>query len=147
MYLSFLVSDCYNDTGRTKKAAENHVSMLNFYPNVISLFLFVITGYLCDKLKIWKILLFVNFFCIIFQVLLIYDMFHNKCEIGFLFDFSFIAIESVYACGYMASIALLIKLVNKRTRGSILALNGFVGSVFMSINNGISGYLYSNVSR
>jgi hypothetical protein len=120
-YGSLTILKCYGDD--RKDEAENHISFLYLYSNVIAPFIFLLMGYSSDRIKIWKLLSLVNLFCGGSQILMIYNLYHNDCNIGYLFDACFIMVMSTYACNYMASCALIIKIVNKRTRGTMLALN------------------------
>ena len=121
--------------------------MLGLYPNVVSPFLFVITGYLCDRFKVWKIISFIMCFVMIFEVLLVYDLYHNQCKLGFLFDFSFLITYTCYSCGWLASVTLLMKLVSEKTRGTMLGLNGMLGSIINASFAPLAGYLYDHESK
>jgi len=141
-----IISDCYDKEGKLPKEAEDHVSMLGLYPNIVSPFLFILTGYLCDKFKVWKIIATIMCFVLIFEVLLVYDIYSSGCKLGTLFDFSFLITYTCYSCGWLASVTLLMKMVSDQTRGTMLGLNGMLGSVINASFSPLAGYLYDNVS-
>ena len=95
----------------------------------------------------YKLLSGVNVLMLISQVLLLYNITNEPCEFGRIFDASFIMIMGLQACLFMGNSTLIMKLVNKKTRGSMLTLNQMTGSVFISIMQITCGYLYESKSR
>lgn len=81
--------------------------------------------------------------------MLIYDLNVNAdtCNLSVLFDIGYICLIGCEGCIYLTATTLLAKLVNKRTRGTMFAFRGWVGSIFTLIYNGSSGYLYDHVSK
>ena len=98
-------------------------------------------------MKIWKLLTAINIIVLGFNGLLLYNLYQDECQIVFLFDLCFTVDYSFYTCSYIACYALINKLVNKRTRGTMMALNSLAGSIVIAIFNELAGYLYDQFSK
>ena len=67
----YLINDVYDKGGLSNKQAENHISALLLYGNIMNLVMVVFVGYLSDAMKLWKVLSIVNFFMCIAMAIMI----------------------------------------------------------------------------
>jgi hypothetical protein len=88
-----LVEDCYNEEKKDPKQAEadaeNHLSFLNFWGNLISLFAFFICGGLADKVKIYKLLVVSNVLVIGILLVFLLNLQTDQCKINSVFDYTY----------------------------------------------------------
>jgi len=55
----------------------------------------------------------------------------NQSKVNIYFDVGFITVFGIYICSFMCSGTAISKLCDPNVRGTMFALNGFVGSLFV----------------
>jgi len=151
-YGTLLISDSYAARGLPESEATNqardHLSILFLIANLITMVSCILLGYLSDRVKIYKLMMIVNFFVVLFMVLLVYDVAKNPLEdLGLVFDIGFTLALGTHVCTFMLCITSMAKLCSANTRGSMFALNGLAGSTGILILQAVGGHLYDRVSK
>ena len=55
----------------------------------------------------------------------------NQNKVNIYFDFGFVTVLGIHICSFMCSVTAISKLCDPNVRGTMFALNGFVGSLFI----------------
>ena len=143
-----LLTDIYEQNGKTDQDAKEHLGKLGMSSNVITLVFMFVFGYLADRFKVWKLLMFVNYIVFGFFCLALYDIWSSKAtNIGYLYDIGYSISQGFHSVAYMLCITYLARIVNDQTRGTMFSFNGFVGSLGVVLLDGLGGSLYSDYSK
>ena len=67
--------------------------------------------------------------------MLVYDLKNtldrNENIVNIYFDIGFVTVLGIHICSFMCSVTAISKLCDPNVRGTMFALNGFVGSLFI----------------
>jgi hypothetical protein len=73
-YGTIMMTEVYEQRGLTKQDAENHLSTLNLFANVLALVSVLFFGYLSRVVALSKLLVFISVLILSFYSLLLYDI-------------------------------------------------------------------------
>ena len=94
----------------------------------------IVIGIISDRVQIYKILLIVNFFILGAGALLLSDMYiNNGMEISNLYYFGFTITKSIFPVEYLLAMTIMSKRVSIKTRGTMFAFCGFLGTLGVTL--------------
>lgn len=120
------------------------MSTINFFGPIASLAVCFVAGPLADKYKIYKLMFVLFVFLTLGGALFLIDMKVNyQKKIGLAWWIGYYNTQFLFPTGFLLANTLLAKVCNPKTRGTMFAFAGLLGSVAIALLNMLSAKTFA----
>jgi hypothetical protein len=145
-YTTLIVSDAYEEIGRSQDDAKSYLFWILIISNIASFFLSWIYGYADNYVPIINLLLITLVGIFIASYFLISSLDSNLIS-TFAFSVSSIIISALNNGNFVLTRTMLMQELKENSRGAILSIEGLITFVFLMIYHKLLGFTYDSLSK